>query len=339
MSRVGILGGSFDPIHKGHIHIAKLVKEQLNLDKILLIPNKVSPFKTSTPPVDFEHRYKMCQIACSEYPDFEVSDIENTLSEPSYTIHTIQALKQKSEDEYYFIVGSDQAKKLKEWRDIDELCKLVTFVVVDRDGKNIQCDVPYVKVDGLLHQASSQRVRSGSFIFVDEKVRQYIFDHELYIRDIVRSKMSDRRYAHSLSVRNVAMHLAKIHGLDEHKASLAALLHDIAKEFDDETVEKYMSFETKEHQAMPKPVLHQYVGASYVKNILRLYDEDIYNAIYYHTTGGCDNPYVYIVFIADKIEPTRGYDATLEMSLAQIDLKTAYDYVLRKQREYIKKGK
>lgn len=339
MSRVGILGGSFDPIHKGHIHIAKLVKEQLELDKVLFIPNKVSPFKTSTPPVDFDHRYEMCKIACKEYPYFEVSDIEKNLSEPSYTIHTIKALKEKYDDEYYFIVGSDQAKKLHEWRDIEELSKLVTFVVVDRDGSNTKCDIPHIKVEGLLHQASSQKVRWGHFIFIDEHVRKYIFDNELYIRDIVRSKMSDRRFAHSLSVRNVSMHLAKMHGLDEHKASLAALLHDIAKEFDDETVERYMSFESKEHQAMPKPVLHQYVGASYVKNILRLDDDDVYNAIYYHTTGGIANPYAYILFIADKIEPTRGYDATLEMSIAQIDLKTAYDYVLRKQREYIKKGK
>lgn len=338
MSKVGILGGSFDPIHEGHIFIAKTAMKKLKLDKILLIPTVLSPFKKDRPPISFEDRFQMCKLACASLENFEVSSIENELSSPSYTIQTIRALKEKCDDEFYFIIGSDQSCQLKDWKEIDELVKLVNFVVIARDTNEIICEYPHIAIQTNLHPASSSEIRRGNFMYLHENVRNYIFEKELYLKDIVHSRMSDRRFAHTLSVRKLSKELAKIHGLDEHKASLAALLHDIAKEFDSKTMNRYMRLESKEHQSQPSAIHHQYVGALFVKNVLRLNDEDVISAIYNHTTGGVDNPYVHILFIADKIEPTRGYDATEELNLAKIDLKTAYDFVARKQKEYIKKG-
>lgn len=338
MSKVGILGGSFDPIHEGHIYIAKCAMKELNLDKILIVPTMLSPFKEKTPPVCFEDRYQMCKLACASLEHFEVSPIEHQLSSPSYTIDTITALKKECDDEFYFIIGSDQAKLLGEWRKINKLITMVKFVVVSREKEEIVCDYPHIPLYVTPHPASSSEIRKGNFMYLAEGVRQYIFKKELYLREIVHSRMSDKRFCHTLSVRKLSMELAEIHGLDVQKASLAALLHDIAKEFDSETMEKYMRLESKEHQAMPRAVHHQYVGALFVKSVLRLNDEDVIQAIYYHTTGGVDNPYVYLLFIADKIEPGRNYDVSEELSLAKIDLKTAYDLVARKQKEYLKKG-
>ena len=150
--------------------------------------------------------------------------------------------------------------------------------------------------------------------------------------------MSKRRYEHSLSVQNVSIELAKIHNLNVFKASLAALLHDICKEMDVETSNSYMELEDEAARSLHPNVHHQFVGARYVEEKLQIQDTDILDAIRYHTTGGLDNPYVYILFIADKIEPSRGYDATQEMELAKIDLKTAYDFVKCKQQAFIKKG-
>lgn len=281
----------------------------------------------------------MCKLACATLEHFEVSPIEYQLSSPSYTINTIKALKENSNDEFYFIIGSDQASQLKDWKSIDELLTLVSFVAVAREDEEITCEYPYIPLKTALHPASSSEIRNGNFMYLNDKVCQYIFEKELYLKNIVHMRMSDKRFAHTLSVRKLSMELAEIHGLDVHKASLAALLHDIAKEFDEDMMERYMRLESKEHQAMPSAVHHQYVGARFVRTVLRLKDEDVVQAIYNHTTGGVDNPYVYLLFIADKIEPTRKYDVSQELALAKIDLKTAYDYVAKKQKVYLKKGR
>ena len=188
-----------------------------------------------------------------------------------------------------------------------------------------------------LHPASATQIRKGDFLYLNNDVKDYILKNELYIHEIVKSHMSLKRYEHSLSVQNVSIELAKRHSLDVHKASLAALLHDICKEMDKETTNRYMELENDEARSLHPNVHHQFVGARYVEEKLQIQDHDILDAIRYHTTGGLDNPYVYILFIADKIEPLRGYDATQEMELAKLDLKTAYDFVKCKQQAFIRK--
>jgi len=186
-----------------------------------------------------------------------------------------------------------------------------------------------------IHPASSTEIRHGDFRELPPAVLRYILKHDLYLQDIIQQNMSKKRYQHTKSVTRLAVHLAQKHGLNVDKVRLAADLHDIAKEFSAERIKHYMEQEPAEHQAMPKEILHQYVGARYVHEMLGINDPDILEAIRCHTTGG-DNLYVRLLFVADKIEPLRGYDVSAELNLALQDLNKGYLLVKQKQEQYLK---
>lgn len=336
--RIGLFGGSFDPLHNGHLHVIELMHQQLDLDLVILLPNYQSPWK-GTSQVSFAHRMAMCELAVSSYSFCEVSAIESRLPLPSFTIQTVSALKKELQERFgevtlYFAVGDDQANKLHDWKDIDSLAALITFAVVQREGA-VHCAYPHVLLKAPIHPASSTEIRHGDFRELPAAVLRYLLKHDLYLQDIIQQNMSKKRYQHTKSVTRLAVHLAQKHGLNVDKVRLAADLHDIAKEFSAERTKHYMEQEPPEHQAMPKAILHQYVGARYVHEMLGINDPDILEAIRCHTTGG-DNLYVRLLFVADKIEPLRGYDVSAELNLALQDLNKGYLLVKQKQEQYLK---
>ncbi len=145
---------------------------------------------------------------------------------------------------------------------------------------------------------------------------------------IVKGLMSEYRYTHSLGVRDEAVKLAKMYGVDRNKAYLAGLLHDITKDFSFEESKKLADkygitlepIDTVEHK-----LVHGHIGAYYVKNELGIDDEEIFDAIYYHTTGREDMPMLTrIIYIADIIEPNRNYSGVDELrALAYKDIDKA----------------
>lgn len=131
---IGIFGGSFDPVHKGHKKLALFMCEKLLLEKMLIIPTAMSPFK-NTSAADSEHRKNMCSLEF--YEDFfEVSDIEIKRSGKSYTVDTVKSVKEKYPDKkLYLIVGSDQFLSFNRWYKFDEILKDVTLCAVTREGE------------------------------------------------------------------------------------------------------------------------------------------------------------------------------------------------------------
>jgi len=132
--RIGILGGTFDPIHFGHIRPALEVSEKLNLDKVWLMPNHIPPHKASTC-VSTEQRLEMVQLVCDQYNEFDLCDIEAKRDCPSYLVTTLKQLRDEHpNDEFYFIMGMDSLVSLPswyEWRSIFTLCHIV---VSERHG-------------------------------------------------------------------------------------------------------------------------------------------------------------------------------------------------------------
>jgi nicotinate-nucleotide adenylyltransferase len=117
--RIGILGGTFNPPHLGHLILAEEVREKLNLDKIFFIPTNIPPHK-STESVSSWHRFNMVKLAIKSNPYFEVLDLEIKRGGVSFTIDTIKELKSKfPRDEFYLIVGSDLASTFSTWKDFD----------------------------------------------------------------------------------------------------------------------------------------------------------------------------------------------------------------------------
>lgn len=138
MSRIGILGGTFNPIHNGHIQMAKYSHDAAKLDKVILMPTFVPPHKESTNLVSCEHRLNMCRLACLNLPYAEVSDFEIKLEGKSYTYRTLELLKSHNKnDEFFFIVGADMFLSMQNWKNPEIIFELATVIAIPRDEDSV----------------------------------------------------------------------------------------------------------------------------------------------------------------------------------------------------------
>lgn len=163
--KYGIMGGTFDPIHLGHLFIAQEIFEQLKLDKIVFIPNGTPPHKTAR--VSERDRLEMVEDAISDNPNFEVSDIELFKNENSYTVNTLTELMERApKSDIYFIIGSDSALDIGKWKNYKKIFELCTIVCYTRPGFDIKrMDIEedlkgkIIFVDALMLEISSTDIR------------------------------------------------------------------------------------------------------------------------------------------------------------------------------------
>ncbi|HQN19167.1 MAG TPA: nicotinate-nucleotide adenylyltransferase [Syntrophobacteraceae bacterium] len=134
--RVGVMGGTFDPVHVGHLRVAEEAVEALDLDMLLFIPAAVPPHKLGKSILAFEHRWRMLRLATDEHPRFAVSDLEQRLPGKSYTVVTLRKLQEEygGKAELFFIVGMDAFFELNTWWHFNELFELAHMVVLRRRG-------------------------------------------------------------------------------------------------------------------------------------------------------------------------------------------------------------
>ena len=148
--KVGLLGGTFDPVHCGHIEIASRVLEKFNLDSILFIPAATPPHKHDHAITPFAIRREMLEEAVKQYDDFYVTALEAEISGPSFTIDTLRRLRNKLRDDVFlmFIIGMDAFRDIATWKDYRELPDLADFAIINRPGYDfsaldaIICDLP-----------------------------------------------------------------------------------------------------------------------------------------------------------------------------------------------------
>ena len=168
LRRIGLFGGSFDPIHVGHLRMAKRAVEQLQLDKLYFIPNAVSPLKSAPPAASGRDRLAMIRAAIRGRPRFGVLDIEIRRKGASYTIDTVSALSGGPSDKMFFLIGADAFSDLARWRRARELARRVTFAVFRRPGspgiRPPDWIRKWVEVRGPLNDVSSTEIR--------ERIRQ-----------------------------------------------------------------------------------------------------------------------------------------------------------------------
>ena len=136
---IALYGGSFDPIHIGHLITATNAVETYNLDKVIFIPSHITPLKDRDLEASDTDRFEMIQRSIKNNPKFIVSDYEINNDGVSYSYNTVKYFKDNYRDKkIYFIIGTDRAKDLKKWYNIEELSKLVTFIFVARDGEKLE---------------------------------------------------------------------------------------------------------------------------------------------------------------------------------------------------------
>lgn len=339
-----IFGGSFDPIHLGHLKMALNVSEMYNAD-VYFVPAKVSIWKNES--ASKEDKLAMIKLTIEGYPRLKIDEFELNRPDPqTHSVITVRYFKEKyPDDNLYFLMGADQAANFDKWEGCLELSRLARILYYPRN--DIQIPIENVLnyqmelVDGGLYQASATSIRTLSSLYVHEKVLNYILEHELYFVKKVKDLYSPKRYEHALSVARTAIDIARSNSLlYESLLSyffLAGYLHDIGKDVPKNEQRVIMAEHFPEYLDMPEFSYHQFVGAYLAEEIFGIEDVFILDAIKYHATGrALMTNLEKIIYAADKIEPTRGYDSAFLIEAMKKDYEEGFKTVLKHNMAYIR---
>jgi nicotinate-nucleotide adenylyltransferase len=186
--KIGVLGGTFNPIHIGHLILAEEAREKLKLDKVIFVPTYLPPHKDNSDIASARARFTMVKLAIKDNRYFLVSDIEIKRDGRSYTIDTLKEFKKiYPSDELYFIIGSDLLKYLDDWKDLDEIIQMVRFVVATRPGYPLEkipshistIPIRAVDISGFEIRKAIKENKSFRYL-VPETVLKYIKKKGLY---------------------------------------------------------------------------------------------------------------------------------------------------------------
>lgn len=190
---IGILGGSFDPVHFGHLGIAEDARHGFGLDRVLLVPAAQAPLKPGSVQASAEHRLAMLRLAAEENPTLIICDLELRRGGTSYTIDTVRQLRvQYPEDRLFWIIGEDQLPRLPQWSQVLDLVHLVEFICLGRPGVPVQPPPPLPglrvhRCPGKLRELSStdirRRIREGLALdgLMPHKAIAYLKENRLYL--------------------------------------------------------------------------------------------------------------------------------------------------------------
>ena len=186
---------------------------------------------------------------------------------------------------------------------------------------------------------SSIEVRNGNFEKIPKFLRSYILDKGFYSESIIKAKLKEKRYLHCLSVAQLSKEIAESNHLDGDKAYRIGIFHDIAKNLSKEENEFYISINDVYEKDYPIAVWHQYIGYYLLKRYYCWKDKEALKAIRHHCLGDDNSVYSKIIFIADKLDPSRGYDSSKEIELSKKDVNKGFEKVKQQNAEYlVKKG-
>ena len=368
--RIGIMGGSFDPIHQGHIRMAQCALESLRLDKVLMLPSGNPPHKPDITPA--EHRYRMVCAACAGLDGLEPCREEVDRTGVIYTVDTLSILHEKyPKAELFYIIGADTLMELHKWRMFEKVLTLCTFLVcprswnytpkqLDEERKRLTAlGGQFILLDMEVVDVSSTEVRKAirdgeSTPFLPVQVRQYAQTAGLYGASqripegpkwlaMLFEDLSVKRFSHTLAVADTARRLALLHGLDPVKAEIAGLLHDCAKCLPLKEMQRI----AKDNQLTDDSsilesgaLLHSVVGAFLARTKYGCTDEEVIAAIRSHTTGQAGMSQLSMaVWLADTIEPTRAPYPLLDKTrmLAGLSLEKAMITSLEGTLQHVRK--
>ena len=347
---IGLYGGSFDPVHKGHVRVARAFVRQFKPEKLIVMPCRIPPHKEKPAGASGEARLAMLRAAFAKDKKIEVSDFELKKDGVSYTVETLRELKKQYPDRrIYLVVGADMFLSLREWKEAAEIMTLCEPCVYNRDGgakeiseyaSGLERDfgVKTHFISGATVDLSSSELRTalgrdesvGSRI--PRTVREIIdgtgiYRSEEYRLEVYRSEsqrlVEEKRFNHIIRVEKAAVALAGRYGADIYKARAAALLHDVTKRKTHEEqlnmAREFGIIGVEELEKSPK-VAHAFTAAGYAEHRLFVSDPDILNAIRYHTTGRVGMSLLEkLIFLADGIEEGRAFDGVEEIRKAAFE--------------------
>ncbi len=343
MLKVGIMGGTFNPIHEGHLMIARAAKKAARLDQVIFLPSGQPPHKQNSMLASAISRLNMTVLAVNGQEGFEVSDMEVLREGTTYTVDTLKELTSTRPDvEWYYIIGGDTLFQLMTWRTPERIAELLNggMIVVPRPGADYaalseqarrleECIglKTLIAEEGGPDISSTEireRLMNGESAggMMPQAVADYITLHGLYgvpysqMTMMLKKTLSEYRLRHTLSVAETAVWLAKQFGVDPAQAHLAGMLHDCAKGMDAPTLLQLIrtgGISADELELSMPALLHAPAGAALAKSQYHVSDQNVLSAIRWHTTGRRNmTPLEKVVYLADMIEPGRAMYPGLE---------------------------
>ena len=346
--KIGIYGGTFNPPHLGHLTAARAVFELLNLDQLLLVPAGMPPHKelpagSPTP----EQRLEMTRLAGEQLglgDRVRTLDIEVYRQGKSFTADTLAQLKaQHPEDELWLLMGTDMFLTLQAWHEpgkILSLAGIAAFGRTEEDTEELfsaqreylyqtypQARLFTLTIPGVIDVSSTELreklAKGEGASLLAPAVYGYILREGLYntgadlkhlslsqLRPVALSYLKHKRIPHVLGTEQEAIRLAERYGADVGKARRAALLHDCTKKLDMEeqlALCRRYGIQLDELEQKALKLLHSKTGAAIARDVFGV-DDDIYSAIWYHTTGHAGMTKLEkIIYLADYIEPSRDF--------------------------------
>ena len=336
--KTAVYGGSFDPVHNGHLYVAGKLKE--DFERVIIVPAYIAPFKRGERVTDASLRLQMLRPLCEE-AKAELYDDEVKRGGTSYSADTLRRLMVNGQD-LFFVIGGEELRRLNEWKDSEWLKKNVVFYVVPRPGFEIAQTVAARRGEGYRLKIatfagpdiSSAEVKAAVAFgregaLIPDYVRRIIQTNLLY-RDFCKFtaayplfKMKPERIEHTYRAVKAGINLAKRWRTSLSKTTTALILHDIGK-YTDAAFLNGMGIKTAAFiENIPAAVRHAYYSRAIAAQYFKIEDTDVLDAVENHSTGKANmDTLSKVVALADYIESGRdfaGVDEVRSLSMSNID--------------------
>lgn len=357
MAKTIVFGGSFDPVHVEHTNILKAAVRELCADKVIVVPTKNPPHKSASK-TPFSDRSEMARIAFSQVSaNVIVDDIENRNDGVNYSSDNLPVLEKKY-GKFVYVIGGDSLLALESWHEPEFIVRNFEIAVFDREGYQSAKDkaaelnekwngkiriLEHVGKEVDSHTIRDRLMLKADVSGLDENVERYIKSRNLYSEffpyvDKAATYLDAKRLVHSKNTALVALSLNRnfCPKIDEDKLLLAGLLHDVGKMYDKTELPNNIK------NVIPKdsigtPVQHQFVSAEIVKNDFHISDEDVLNAIRFHTTGRENmSRFEKLIYVSDLISYERNFQGVESLRKAVYnDFEKGFITCLTYSRDYV----
>jgi nicotinate-nucleotide adenylyltransferase len=362
--KLGILGGSFNPVHLGHIFLADKAIFNLKLDRVVMIPAYRSPFKLAAEGMEDGAAYRLEMLAAAVTGDsrLAVDDCEIRRQGVSYTIDTLEDIIRRymPSGKPVLIIGDDIAGDFPNWRDSKKILRLAEIAVARRlNAAEVKYPFAHINIDNEVMNISSQTIRQRIAegkdwrSLVPAGVRAVIEDRRLYgfscfagtdkdctndtilrVESAARETLSIVRYLHSRNTALLAYDLCRRFGLNPMAGYLAGIAHDLGKELDNKQQMKLAKSDGMEITGLERErpnLLHGRAAAVLLRERFCIHNEDVLEAVAVHTSGKINMGLLAkIIYIADKAEVSRNIDSELRRMCYEDDLDSIFYAVLKK---------
>lgn len=357
MAKTIVFGGSFDPVHVEHTNILKAAVRELCADKVIVVPTKNPPHKSASK-TPFSDRAEMARIAFSKVSaNVIVDDIENRNDGVNYSSDNLPVLEKKY-GKFVYVIGGDSLLALESWHEPEFIVRNFEIAVFDREGYQSAKDkaaelnekwngkiriLEYVGKEVDSHTIRDRLMLKADVSGLDENVGRYIKSRNLYSEfflcvDKAATYLDAKRLVHSKNTALVALSLNRnfCPKIDEDKVLLAGLLHDVGKMYDKTELPKNIK-NAIPSDSIGTPVQHQFVSAEIVKNDFRISDEDVLNAIRFHTTGRENmSQFEKLIYVSDLISYERNFQGVESLRKAVYnDFEKGFITCLTYSRDYV----